>query len=32
MLRLGASAELVDPQELGDRVREVAAQALLNYG
>jgi proteasome accessory factor C len=32
MLRLGASAELVDPPELGDRVREVAAQALLNYG
>ena len=32
MLRLGASAELVDPPELGDRVREVASQALLNYG
>ena len=31
MLRLGATAELVDPPDLADSVREVAAQALLNY-
>ena len=31
MLRLGASAELVDPPDLADGVRRVAAQALLNY-
>jgi proteasome accessory factor C len=31
MLRLGATAELVDPPDLADSVRRVAAQALLNY-
>jgi proteasome accessory factor C len=31
MLRLGASATLVDPPDLADRVREVAAGALRNY-
>jgi proteasome accessory factor C len=31
MLRLGASAEVVDPPELADSVRSVAAQALSNY-
>lgn len=31
MLRLGSTAELVDPPELADGVRRVAAQALLNY-
>ena len=32
MLRLGGTAEVVDPPELGDDVRRVAAQALRNYG
>ena len=31
MLRLGDTAELVDPPELADGVRRVAAQALSNY-
>ena len=31
MLRLGGSAELVDPPELASEVRRVAAEALLNY-
>ncbi len=31
MLRLGDTAELVDPPELADGVRRVAAQALPNY-
>ena len=31
MLRLGASAEVVDPAGLDDRVREVAAEALRHY-
>jgi proteasome accessory factor C len=31
MLRLGASAQLVHPPELADRVRSVAAEALQNY-
>ena len=31
MLRLGASAEVVDPAGLDDRVREVAAEALRLY-
>ena len=31
MLRLGDTAELVDPTELADGVRRVAAQALSNY-
>ncbi len=31
MLRLGASAEVVDPAGLDDRVREVAAEALSHY-
>ena len=31
VLRLGASAELVDPPELAGRVRRVAPQALRNY-
>ncbi|CAN5688296.1 WYL domain-containing protein [soil metagenome] len=31
MLRLGSTAELVDPPELADSVRRVATQALLNY-
>ncbi len=31
MLRLGASAEIVDPPELAGSVRRVATQALLNY-
>jgi proteasome accessory factor C len=31
MLRLGASAELVDPRELAQGVREVAVDALRNY-
>lgn len=31
MLRLGGSAEVVDPPELADSVRRVASQALLNY-
>ena len=31
MLRLGASAELVDPPELAADVRRLAAQGLLNY-
>jgi proteasome accessory factor C len=32
MLRLGASAELVDPPELAERVRRTAAEALAHYG
>jgi proteasome accessory factor C len=31
MLRLGGSAELVDPPELASQVRRVATQALRNY-
>ena len=31
MLRLGASAQLVDPPDLAERVREVAVGALRNY-
>jgi proteasome accessory factor C len=31
MLRLGAAAELVDPPDLAERVRTVAAEALANY-
>jgi proteasome accessory factor C len=31
MLRLGSTAELVDPPHLADGVRSVATQALLNY-
>ena len=31
MLRLGASATVVDPPDLAERVREVAAGALRNY-
>jgi proteasome accessory factor C len=31
MLRLGASAELLEPAELAETVRGVAAQALANY-
>jgi proteasome accessory factor C len=31
MLRLGSTAELVDPPDLADNVRLVATQALLNY-
>jgi proteasome accessory factor C len=31
MLRLGSAAELVDPPELAERVRTVAAEALANY-
>ena len=31
MLRLGASAELVDPTDLADSVRQVATEALHNY-
>jgi proteasome accessory factor C len=31
MLRLGDTAELVDPPDLADSVRRVAARALLNY-
>jgi predicted DNA-binding transcriptional regulator YafY len=31
MLRLGASAVLVDPPELADEVRRLAAQAFHNY-
>jgi proteasome accessory factor C len=32
MLRLGATAELLDPPELAQRVRDVARAALANYG
>jgi proteasome accessory factor C len=31
MLRLGGSAELLEPTDLAERVRAVAAQALANY-
>ena len=31
MLRLGATAELVEPADLAERVRQTAAQALANY-
>jgi proteasome accessory factor C len=31
MLRLGASAEVVDPPEMAERVRGVAAEALAHY-
>jgi len=31
LLRLGAAAELVDPPELAERVRSVAAEALAHY-
>jgi hypothetical protein len=31
MLRLGASAELVEPAALAGAVREVASRALANY-
>jgi proteasome accessory factor C len=31
MLRLGASGELLEPSELAEEVRRVAADALANY-
>jgi hypothetical protein len=31
MLRLGASADLVDPPDLAERVRSVAERALAHY-
>jgi proteasome accessory factor C len=31
MLRLGGSAEVVEPAELADQVRQVAAEARANY-
>jgi proteasome accessory factor C len=31
LLRLGASAELLDPADLADEVRAVAAAALAHY-
>jgi proteasome accessory factor C len=31
MLRLGGSADIVEPAELADQVRQVAAEALANY-